>query len=163
MKNKFSLFLVCIMLVFSSTALFVNADTTKIKNDNNPPNPPEITGPTSGNIDEYYTYTITVSDPDYDDKLLRLEVDFGDGTVTEDCGCDRIWENPTTLEISHKWKKTGNYQTTGRVMDVSGIWSEWSDPLAVSMPKEKTNFNLLFQKIFLFLPNIYKIKQNTWS
>jgi hypothetical protein len=118
-----------------------------VKDYNNPPNPPVITGPVTGKIDVEYVYNVTVTDPDEDDGLLRLEVDFGDKTIEESCGCNRVWENGETVQISHKWKKVGIYNITGRVMDVHGVWSEWSDPLVVSMPKNmRSIISLVFSR-----------------
>ena len=128
------------------------------KNDNNPPNPPDITGPLSGKIKETYVYYITVTDPDEDDYLLQLEVDFGDGVVFETCGCDIPWNNGETIEVEHRWKKSGNYEIKARVMDVLGLWSNWSEPISVSMPKNKSLkiYNLLqiFQECY---PNLFNI------
>jgi carboxyl-terminal processing protease len=112
-----------------------NMQTTN--NDNNPPNPPMITGPTSGKIGETYLYNVTITDPD-EDVMFNLEVDFGDGIVHEDCGCGQSWQNGTVVELSHKWRKTGSYGITARVQDAYGEWSEWSEPLSISMPKSKT-------------------------
>ncbi len=111
-----------------------NIQTTN--NDNNPPNPPIITGPTSGKIDETYLYNVTITDPD-EDVMFNLEVDFGDGIVHEDCGCGQSWQNGTVVEVSHKWQKAGNYGITARVQDAYGEWSEWSNPLPITMPKNK--------------------------
>jgi hypothetical protein len=105
--------------------------------DNTPPNPPEITGPTSGTIKTTYIYEVLVSDPDENDELLKLEMDFGDGVITETCGCSQLWQNGQTVNVSHEWKKSGTYQITGRVMDVNGEWSEWSEPFSVSLPRSK--------------------------
>jgi len=118
--------------------------------ENTPPNPPLIQGPTSGNIGEIYQYSITLTDPDEDDRMFFLQVDFGDGIQHEDCGCDRSWENGTVLEISHQWKNKGDYGITARVQDGYGDWSEWSDPLLVSMPKNKETINT-----FIILLNRY--------
>ena len=40
--------------------------------DNNPPNPPAITGPQTSNINEIILYKFYISDPDDDDQLLIL-------------------------------------------------------------------------------------------
>jgi hypothetical protein len=48
-------------------------------NNNNPPNLPEVEGSTSGLIGETYTYGITLTDPDLDDVMLNLKINFGDG------------------------------------------------------------------------------------
>jgi len=106
---------------------------------NNPPNPPIITGSISGKVRVSYIYYITVSDPDENDGLWELEVDFGDEIIVEKCdsGACTPWKNGETIEIKYMWKKAGNYNVTARVMDVYGEWSEWSDPLIVSMLKNK--------------------------
>jgi hypothetical protein len=105
--------------------------------DNTPPNPPEITGPTSGIIKTTYIYKVLVSDPDENDELLKLEMDFGDGVITETCGCSQLWQNGETVNVSHEWRKPGTYSITGRVMDVNGEWSDWSEPFSVSLPRSK--------------------------
>jgi len=86
--------------------------------DNNPPNPPEITGPLFG----------------------KVEIDFGDEIIIErscDSGECVPWKNGETVEIKHMWKRTGAYELTARVMDVYGELSDWSDPLSVSMPRNR--------------------------
>jgi hypothetical protein len=144
------------MLIFL-TGIFVLVSANKINiettNYNNPPNPPVIEGPTEGKIKETQVYYITVTDPDEDDKLLKLEVDFGDGIISEDCGCNIPWENGEIIEMEHIWKNQGNYQVKARVADASNVWSEWSEPLSVIMPKNRifsSNFPSLLYKIFLF-------------
>ena len=130
----------------------------RIVNDNSPPNPPDITGPLSGKIEETYIYYFTVTDPDEDDFLLELEVDFGDGLIVERCGCDIPWNNGETVEIEHKWKTSGNYEITARVMDVYGEWSEWSEPLSVTMPRNKAiQFNSFFQEFLEQHPRMFPI------
>ena len=113
-----------------------------VMKNNNPPNPPLIAGPTSGRIGETYFYYVTITDPDLDDVMFNLEIDFGDDKVYIDCGCGKSWQNGTILEVSHLWKKVGNYGITARVQDASGEWSEWSKPLPVSMPRIKELLNL---------------------
>jgi len=117
----------CVMTALTARAIL----------DNTPPNPPDITGPTSGIIGTSYLYKVLVTDPDENDELLKLEMDFGDGVITETCGCSKLWVNGQTLNISHQWKKPGNYAITARVMDVNGAWSEWSEPLTVSLPRSQ--------------------------
>ena len=164
MNKKILCLLICILMIIpvvtASKSIENKLDVINGKNsnvasddENTPPNPPLIQGPTSGNIGEIYTYTITLTDPDEDDRMFFLEVDFGDGIQHEDCGCDRSWENGTVLEISHQWKKTGDYGIKARVQDGYGEWSEWSDPLFVSMPKNKDTSNLFTLLLSRFLEN----------
>jgi hypothetical protein len=154
MKKKL-IFLITIGVLFSYIGSTSGVNIT-LFDDNTPPNPPEIVGPTNGKIRESHLYTITLTDPDEDNKLLKLEVDFSDGIVQEDCGCDIPWENGEVIQMEHTWKKEGTYEVTGRVADEHNEWSEWSEPITVIMPKNKlTSKNLLLKIIDLF-PNIAK-------
>ena len=129
-------------------------------NDNNPPNPPEITGPLFGKVGEVYFYYFTVTDPDEDDGLWELEIDFGDEIIIErscDSGECVPWKNGETVEIKHMWKRTGTYELTARVMDVYGELSEWSDPLSVSMPKNKPYINTPFLQFLENHPHMFPL------
>lgn len=159
MKNKLVLFFICAMILLSSITVLTNANSMKNSNYNNPPNPPMINGPLSGTIKKTYTFNVTVSDPDEDKYIIRIEINFGDGTTA--CGgCDGRgpWLSGQIEEMKHSWSKEGTYGITGRVLDEHGAWSNWSEPLSISMQKTKINLNSILQKIFMFLPNIYKIK-----
>jgi hypothetical protein len=128
---------------------------------NNPPNPPEITGPLFGKVEKSYVYYFTVTDPDEYDGLWELEIDFGDEIVIEkscDSGECVPWDNGETVEIKHMWKITGTYEITARVMDVYGEWSEWSDPLSVSMPKNKA-INSPFLRFLEQHPHMFPLLQ----
>jgi len=133
----------------SHGAISRTVDTTM----NSPPNPPEITGPTSGIIDQYYTYNFTLTDPE-GDVMFNLEIDWGDGTDSIDCGCGKSWQNGTVIPVSHRWKKQESYAISARVSDSYGHYSNWSDPLVVSMPKQHTSalfsrFSDIFQQFTL--------------
>ena len=68
-------------------------EVTLVSN-NSPPDPPVITGPTSGKIREVYNYDILVIDPD-GDHLASWEVDFGDEVILqENCGCENPVRGP---------------------------------------------------------------------
>jgi len=125
--------------------------------DNTPPNPPVIEGPFSGQIDEIYEYNITITDPD-ENIMFNLEIDFGDGVVTENCGCGQSWESGTVVQVAHKWKKSGDYEIKARVQDSYGEWSEWSEPNPMIVPKQfsfEGIINEFFEK-HLFQFNLLK-------
>jgi len=124
------MFLLVINLFCGSFAYAGNLGT------NNPPNPPEITGPKSGIIGEEYIFNIILTDPDENDIMKNLEVDFGDEIIYENCGCGQSWRNGTTLEILHKWEESGMYQISARVQDVDLTWSNWSEPIAFLVTNE---------------------------
>ncbi|MEM2146059.1 MAG: hypothetical protein QW279_11910 [Candidatus Jordarchaeaceae archaeon] len=102
-------------------------DREKIRKvaNNRPPNPPEINGPTSVVVRRYYNYSFKLTDPD-GDYLSKLEIDWGDGTFYEICGCDKFLENGTIVEAQKMWKRTGNYQIKARAADTYNEWSDWA-------------------------------------
>jgi hypothetical protein len=144
--------------------IFFNANIISvIANYNNPPNPPLIDGPITGKIGEKYVYYITLTDPDEDDHFWKLEVDFGNEVITEECsgGDCKPWDNGETIQIEYSWTKSGTYDIKARVMDVYGAWSNWSEPFRVIMPKIELN-NLIFNRIsnnkninFFYFENIF--------
>ena len=147
-------------VVGSANKITSNVLAPLIDDDNNPPNPPQISGPTFGKVRETYDYEILLTDPDEDDLMFYLEVDFGDGTIHEDCGCDIAWYNGTIIKVTHRWKKSGNYGVSARVQDGAGEWSNWSDPLAVTMPKTKESTDILLRlsdRIIVHLPVLEKL------
>ena len=137
--------LISIIMVVGSSVLMA-ASTP-----NRPPNPPIIEGETNGNISSYYVYTFTLTDPD-DNILLNLEIDWGDGTEFVDCGCGKTWQNGTCVNVSHSFKSKGTYGISARIQDEYGVWSNWSEPYVVSMPKfqkDRLDFHSLIRSLFV--------------
>ena len=135
--NKKIITLFISMLFFTSFLSITSVAYTE----NTPPYPPLIEGPTSGLIRESYDYYITVTDDDFGDFMWTLEIDFGDELVTYGGpGCGQTWPNGTVIIVSHKWFSTGDFEVKARVMDSFDEWSEWSDPILVTLPKNKINF-----------------------
>jgi hypothetical protein len=142
-EKKFLTAIICITFLFMLTSSSIATNdmlNTKVNSQtNNPPNPPLIDGPTSGRINKDYVYTFTLTDPDEDDYLTVLEVDFENDVQTAvKRTCERPWENGTIITIEHNWETKGEYNIKARVMDSIGEWSNWSEPLIVSMPKQRT-------------------------
>jgi len=118
------------------------------------PKPPEISGPDTGapGIDYNYTAkTIYEINPP-----LYYKFDWGDGTYTDWLG---RYNSGESCMASHMWKEKGVYDVKVKVKDVDGWESEWSDPLEVSMPRNKPfNFNFnLFSWLFERFPHAFPI------
>jgi hypothetical protein len=159
--KKILILSICTLFILTNLTFAENANIISItSNGNTPPNPPIINGPTSGKIKKTYTYEVTVSDPDEGNLLLLIEINFSDGTPIECGGCDGRgpWHSGDVVPFEHSWTAEGTYEITGRVQDEHGEWSEWSDPLPVTMPYSYNNPLLRFSELlFQRLPNTFPV------
>jgi len=167
-KKWIPIFLCMLILLPSVTALSKNQNGIEINNaylmdssikENTPPNPPVISGPSSGRVRTTYEYEFLLTDPDEDDFMFTMEIDFGDELVTEGgAGCGKTWLNGTVIEVNHQWTIADDYSIKAIVQDSFGDWSQWSEPFPVSMPKSKLIDT--FEKIFNNnLPIFHKLTQ----
>ena len=141
------LLLVLLSLVFPISAISIqNNDVQEAKStipttypdENTPPLSPVVSGPTTGRTSVYYDYQFLLLDYDEDDFITILEVDFGNEIKQAvKKNCEKPWYNGTDIWMSHQWDQKGDYMITARAMDSYGAWSDWSDPLIISLPKQK--------------------------
>ena len=163
------LILVLLTLVFPISATSIQHDdlqevqgTTPLTypEENSPPLPPVISGPTTGRTGVYYDYQFLLLDYDEDDFITILEVDFGNEIKQAiKKNCEKPWYNGTDIWMSHQWDQNGEYMIKARTMDSYGAWSDWSDPLSVSLPKQKSfvsHFTFLSER-FPFLSSFFAI------
>jgi hypothetical protein len=146
-----------ISIAIPSLAMTTVRNNEVLLNLNTPPYPPIIEGPSSGRIRQSYEYSFTLTDPDIDDFLTTLEINFGEDeneVLAFHCA-DLPWYNGTIIKVGHTWRTGGDYEIKARSSDSFGEWSEWSDPFVVSMPKTKSpQFNFiyeLFEKLLLYI------------
>lgn len=115
---------------------------------NHPPNKPTTpTGPIKIKIGEEYTYQSQTIDPEEDN--IEYLYEWGDGT---DSGWLGPYNSGETCEASHIWSRWGTYKVKVKARDTEGLESEWSDPLSVSMPKNRflqNSFYFRFLERFL--------------
>ena len=149
MKHKKIFILTSFIFVISLSSIFALANSN-----NNPPYPPIIDGPTSGQTGVTYIYFFTLTDPDPDDLMFNLEVDFGDNILYENCGCGVSWTNGTIVEVPYQWSKSNEYDIRARVQDEYGEWSEWSESYKVSMPRIRfyDNFQQIINRLIFNFP-----------
>jgi penicillin V acylase-like amidase (Ntn superfamily) len=109
--------------------------------DNQPPDKPEPpTGETSGLPGDKIDYSASKTTDPNDDLIMYL-FDWGDGS-------DSGWIMPSifgSIKATHNWTEKGNYEVKVKARDMFGSDSEWSDPLLVSMSKNK--FFIMYQFI----------------
>jgi hypothetical protein len=121
-----------------------------------PDKPNRPSGPNSGKPGVEYTYKTKTTDINGD--KIYFKWGWGDGTTSD-------WDGPyysmETAELSHTWSEGGTFEVKVKAKDVHGDESEWSDPLQVSMPKNKlltqSILQFLFSRIQYMFPIILKI------
>ncbi|MCK4365307.1 MAG: hypothetical protein KAW45_04600 [Thermoplasmatales archaeon] len=107
-----------------------------IGEESNPPATPDAPdGPPSGGINTEYTYTASTTDPDGD--KIEYMFDWDDGTTS---GWVGPYNSGQTGSAKKTWTVQGTYLVKVVAKDEHGKLSDWSDPLAVSMPKNKAFF-----------------------
>ena len=101
--------------------------------ENQPPNKPSTpSGSISGKIRTRYGYSSNTTDPDGDYVLYRF--DWGDGTKSEWLGPFVSGDIVTAFK---RWTTQGSYSVKVKAMDSNLEEGAWSDPLVISMPKNK--------------------------
>jgi hypothetical protein len=97
-----------------------------------PNKPSKPSGPSSGTSGNSYTYSSTATDNE-GDQIYYL-FDWGDGT-------DSGWIGPKnsgeSASASHTWLSRGTYQVKVKAKDTGEHISVWSDPLSVTMPRNR--------------------------
>lgn len=84
--------------------------------------PPEISGPTFGEVGVEYEYTFTIYDPEGD--KICLKIDWDDGNITDWLG---PYEFGEPVNKSHKWDEEGRYDIKAKSKDFWGEswWNEY--------------------------------------
>jgi outer membrane protein assembly factor BamB len=108
-----------------------SSDTTwaKIKESNNPPTKPSISGETNGETGKMYYYTFVSTDPD-NDEYLHYYIDWGDG---ENSGWKGPYAPGEDAGWGHSWDLWRTYTIKAKARDNYGAESDWGT-LSVTMP-----------------------------
>ncbi len=88
---------------------------------NDPPFPPDITGPTEGEPGVEYIYTFLTWDPE--DDIVWYKLDWGDGNITDWIG---PYESGEEIIRSHSWEEIGTYTIRAKAKDIFNAESYWS-------------------------------------
>jgi len=103
--------------------------------------------------EEYTLKCKEINDPDGD--KISYCFDWGDGTnsfwITSHIGVSTI------VKATHTWKIRGTYEVRVKARDEYGAESEWSDPLEISMPKNKPYINSPFLQFLENHPHMFPL------
>jgi hypothetical protein len=94
----------------------------------NPPAQPVLTGPTTGVVNELYTYTVVTTEPDGED--VYYFIDWGDGTNSGWLGPFSSGQQTTAQK---SWNTEASYTVRAKAKDINHVSSQWSEPLIVTI------------------------------
>jgi len=130
-------------------AAFDDVIITSEPGGSNPTKPNRPSGPTNGGTGIEYTYTTYYTDPEGDQVYYKW--DWADGTFSDWLG---PYDSGDTTSATHSWSYDGSYSIRVKAKDINDDESDWSDPLAVTMPRNRVVtspfFNFLEQYPILF-------------
>lgn len=117
----------------------------------NPPEKPnKPTGRTHIKVNQSYKYSSSTNDPDGDQIYLLF--DWDDGTSS---GWIGPYNSGETVTAKHKWTTKGNYEIRVKAKDINGTQSEWSDPMVISMPRDRGMAGSLLLKLLERFPRLF--------
>jgi hypothetical protein len=123
-----------------------------LKNPNNKPNLPTITGPAKGEPGKIYRFTVTGTDPDED--MIYTYVDWGDGTPIDSQG---PYDSGEAFSVSHVWSSKGTFIVKIKAMDEHGAESDWVT-LSVIMPAFfNSNYPSFLHWLFEQFPHAFPV------
>jgi hypothetical protein len=109
---------------------------------NQPPNKPDTpSGPPSGNPGVDYTYSTITTDPE--GLQVYYMWDWGDDTFSSWLG---PYDSGVVASASHNWSSKDTYEVRVKAKDgyIFEGETDWSDPLEVTIPRNKATYNSLF-------------------
>jgi len=122
------------------------------ENNTAPYKPVKPSGSTNIRVHKDYTYSSSTTDID-DDRVFYI-FDWGDGSY----GFTDLYNSGETASMSHNWSKKGNYNVRVKAIDEHNGEGDWSDPLAIRVPRYRTTPLLtILEKLLERYPNAFPI------
>jgi len=123
----------------------------QFSNPNNPPEKPEINGPTSGSAGTSYDFTFNSIDLDGDDVYYYIV--WGDGYIED-------WEGPfpsgEDFEIAHTYSTIRTYTIEAKAKDIYGDESLWGT-FEITIPKSRASTYSWYHIFFDRFPIISRV------
>jgi parallel beta-helix repeat protein len=113
-----------------------------------PSKPGKPLGKTNGKAGREYEYM--TSSVDQNGDRIKYGWDWGDESGIEWTG---YYNSGETAIIAHKYKNEGSHRIRVIAKDENHQKSDWSEPLAVSMPKQKTYGNMVNNFLLTYIFN----------
>lgn len=124
---------------------------TSYPSPNNPLKPETPVGPTTGNPTHKHEYQTKAVDPN-DDQIMYIWDWTGDMIPDEWTG---FYDSDMNITTEHSWINKGDYEIRVKARDTNGLESIWSDPLSVSMPRNRMLLKTMFMRLLERFPNVF--------
>jgi len=122
-----------------------------------PSKPIQPSGPTQGKPGVSYPYQTQAIDPTGDKLEYGWDWD-GDGSIDQwDNNNGNYYPSNVPISTSHSWSSQGTYNIKVKARDIYGGESVWSDPLTVTMPKNKPINKPFFFRILENYPRLFSL------
>jgi hypothetical protein len=119
------------------------------------PDKPSLNGPISGKPGvELGPFTAITSDQNND--MVYFMFDWGEGSQSKWLG---PYYSNTACDLNHTWERIGDYSVKVKAKDMFGAESDWSDPLSITVPKNKTYLNKPILNLLEEYLNLFPIIQ----
>jgi len=131
---------------------------TSYPSSDNPLKPETPSGPSIGNIGVTHSFTTKAIDPNGDQIKYCWDWD-GDLVPDEWTG---FYDSDIEITTSHVWTEQGDYEIRVKARDGSGLEGIWSDPLPITLPRNRainTPFLNFLQNFLQQYPILYQILQ----
>ena len=125
------------------------AELAEIIGSSTPLKPDTPIGTSNGKTGEEYTYTTSTTDED--SNIIYYYWSWGDDTNN---GWVGPYNSGEEINATHIWNEKGDYSIKVKAKDEDGYESEWSDPLEISMPRNKV-INPLILQFLEHHPNMF--------
>jgi hypothetical protein len=131
--------------------------------DNIPPvKPATPSGDTEGKVGKEYIYTTSTTDPDGNQVYYKW---YWNDKINETSDWIGPYNSGETADASHIWDEKGDYNIKVKAKDVHGEESPWSDPLPITMPKNRAinPFLLFLERLIERFPILEQILQPVYD
>ena len=112
--------------------------------------PAKPKGPSEGVPGKIYTFSAFCIDTD--DDNIKYCFDWGDGNTS----WTGFVNSGISVSMNYTWIEKGSYKVKVKVQDEHGLESDWSDPLVVTMPRDKA-VSIPFLKVLQNNLNLFPI------
>lgn len=122
-----------------------------ISESNNPPDVPEINGPSNGKPETLYDFTFNATDPD-EDSIMYF-VDWGDDNTE----WTEYSDSGEEITLKHSWEEEGAYIIKAKAKDIHDAESEWAS-LTVTIPRSKAIIDSFFLQFLEKFPILSRLQ-----